>query len=130
MPAAVKTAKGETTEGLAAWQSGDVAAVMREIGRRAQAAARPLALATAEQKDCALAAMAEAIRMRKGEILNANTDDVREAKDGRATPAFIDRLALDDARVGAMAKSLRRKCSTAWSTSSRSLTAWGLPVTS
>jgi glutamate-5-semialdehyde dehydrogenase len=106
MPAAVKTAKRKTTEDPAARQSGNVAAVMGEIGRRARAAARPLALATTEQKDRALAAMADAIRARKDEILKANTDDVREAEDGGATPAFVDRLALDDARVGAMANGL------------------------
>jgi glutamate-5-semialdehyde dehydrogenase len=106
MPAAVKTAKRKATEGLATRQPGDVAAVMREIGRRARAAARPLALATSAQKDCVLAAMADAIRACKGEILKTNKDDVREAKDGGATPAFIDRLALDDARVDAMANSL------------------------
>jgi glutamate-5-semialdehyde dehydrogenase len=106
MPAAVKNAKRKTTEGSAAQPSDNVAAVMLEIGRRARVAARPLALATAEQKDRSLAAMADAIRARRGEILKANTEDIREAKDGRATPSFIDRLMLDDARVGAMADSL------------------------
>jgi glutamate-5-semialdehyde dehydrogenase len=106
MSASLKTAKGKTTEGLATRPRGDVAADMHEIGRRVRAAARPLAMATSTQKDRALAAMAEALRARKAEILKANEDDIREAKAGRATPAFIDRLALDDARFGAMANSL------------------------
>jgi glutamate-5-semialdehyde dehydrogenase len=106
MSASVKTAKGKTTEGLVTRQRGDVAAAMHEIGRRARAAARPLAMATSVQKDCALAAMAAALCARKTEILKANEDDIREAKAGRATPAFIDRLALDDARFGSMANSL------------------------
>jgi glutamate-5-semialdehyde dehydrogenase len=84
----------------------DLAATMREIGRRARVAARPLALAPATQKDAALAAMASAIRAGKTDILNANGEDVAEAKAGRAAPAFIDRLALDDKRVDAMADSI------------------------
>src|SRR5580704_270297 len=84
----------------------DLAATMREIGRRARVAARPLALAPVAQKDAALAAMASAIRAGKTDVLRANGEDVAEAKAGRATPAFIDRLALDDKRVEAMANSI------------------------
>jgi glutamate-5-semialdehyde dehydrogenase len=84
----------------------DLAATMREIGRRARVAARPLALAPVAQKDAALGAMARAIRAGKTDILEANREDVAEAKAGRATPAFIDRLALDDKRVEAMANSI------------------------
>jgi glutamate-5-semialdehyde dehydrogenase len=83
--------------------SPDIAAVMRDIGRRAKAAARTLALAPTGQKDRALAAMAVAIRAGQADILAANAEDVAEAKGGGATPAFIDRLALDDRRVAAMA---------------------------
>ena len=76
---------------------------MGDIGRRAKAAARVMALAPEEQKDAALAAMAAAIRNAAGEILDANTDDVAEAKTGGATAAFVDRLQLDERRVAAMA---------------------------
>jgi len=81
----------------------DIAAVMRDIGRRARAAARTLALAPTAQKDRALAAQAAAIRAAEGEILVANSKDVAEAKTGGATSAFLDRLALDPKRIGAMA---------------------------
>ena len=101
MSAPLKTIQGPSVEDV-----DDLAATMREIGRRARVAARPLALASAAQKDAALAAMASAIRARKTDILNANGEDVAEAKAGRATPAFIDRLALDDKRVDAMADSI------------------------
>ena len=76
---------------------------MGDIGRRAKAAARVMALAPEEQKDAALAAMAAAIRNAAGEILDANTDDVAEAETGGATAAFVDRLQLDERRVAAMA---------------------------
>jgi glutamate-5-semialdehyde dehydrogenase len=83
--------------------SGDIGVIMGDIGRRAKAAARVMALATQEQKDAALAAMAAAILNAAGEILDANTDDVAEAKTGGATSAFVDRLQLDERRVAAMA---------------------------
>ncbi len=81
----------------------DTAAVMPEIGQRARKAARVLALAPTAQKDKALAAIAETIRERKADILAANAEDMAEAKRGGANAAFLDRLALDDKRVAAMA---------------------------
>src|SRR5947199_3251024 len=81
-------------------------AIMPEIGQRARAAARVLALAPTAQKDAALAAMAQAIRARKAAILAANAKDLAEAKAAGATSAFLDRLALDDNRVAVMAAGL------------------------
>jgi len=83
--------------------TGDIAAAMAEIGRRARAAARMLALAPAAQKDEALRAMAAAIRTHESAILAANADDVAEAKTAGSTAAFIDRLTLNPARVESMA---------------------------
>jgi glutamate-5-semialdehyde dehydrogenase len=84
----------------------DIAGLMHDIGRRGRDAARVLALAPTTQKDAALAAMAAAIRAHKGEILAANAQDLVEAKGSGATAAFLDRLALDDKRVAAMADGL------------------------
>jgi glutamate-5-semialdehyde dehydrogenase len=84
-------------------EGSDIAALMHELGRAAKDAARLLALAPTAQKDAALAAMAAAIRAHKAEILAANAQDLAEAKAAGATSAFIDRLALDDKRVAAMA---------------------------
>src|ERR1700728_1209828 len=86
--------------------SGKLEATMRGIGRDARAAARVLALASPAQKNRALAAMAEAIRGSRAAILAANAEDRAEAKSGGATPAFLDRLELDAARVEAMATGL------------------------
>jgi glutamate-5-semialdehyde dehydrogenase len=83
--------------------SGDIAAAMGEIGRRARAAARALALAPADQKNRALGAMAAAIRAQTSLILAANAEDVVEARSAGITGAFLDRLALDPARVDAIA---------------------------
>jgi glutamate-5-semialdehyde dehydrogenase len=84
----------------------DIAATMRDMGRRAKAAARVLALASTEQKNRALMAMAAAIRVRQNEILAANAEDVAAAKSNGASAAFLDRLALDAKRVDAMAAGL------------------------
>ena len=83
--------------------TGDLAATMAEIGLRARAAARVLALAPAAQKDRALQAMAAAIRAQKAAILAANAEDLAEARTGGVASAFLDRLTLNDARVEAMA---------------------------
>jgi glutamate-5-semialdehyde dehydrogenase len=81
---------------------GDIAAVMRDIGRRAKSAARVLALAPPADKARALVAMADAVRAARATILAANAEDIAEARAGGATPAFVDRLMLDDKRVAAM----------------------------
>jgi glutamate-5-semialdehyde dehydrogenase len=86
--------------------SGDIAAAMGEIGRRARAAARVLALASAEQKNRALQLMAAAIRAQVSPILAANTEDIAEARTAGITGAFLDRLALDPARVEAVAEGI------------------------
>jgi glutamate-5-semialdehyde dehydrogenase len=84
----------------------DVVATMRDIGRRARVAARVLALASTAQKDQALAAMASAVRTHKADIIAANREDLAEAKAAGATAAFLDRLALDEERVAAIAEGL------------------------
>jgi glutamate-5-semialdehyde dehydrogenase len=86
--------------------SGDFAAAMSDIGRRARAAARALALAPAEQKNHALELMAAAVRGQASSILTANAEDVAEARSAGVTGAFLDRLALDAARVEAIAKGI------------------------
>src|SRR5512146_3000023 len=83
--------------------SGDIAAAMGEIGRRARAAARALALAPADRKNRALGAMAAAVRAQTSLILAANAEDAAEARAAGVTGAFLDRLTLDPARVEAIA---------------------------
>jgi glutamate-5-semialdehyde dehydrogenase len=94
---------GMTAPLKAVENSGDIAAVLRDIGHRAKVAARTLALASTADKDRALAAMARAVRAARAPILAANAEDIAEAKSGGATPAFLDRLMLDAKRVDAIA---------------------------
>lgn len=85
----------------------DIAALMLDIGRRARAAARPLAIASTAAKDEALLAMADAIDAETPAILKANALDLRNAADGGLAASFIDRLTLDTGRVKAIAAGIR-----------------------
>jgi len=81
----------------------DISAIMAEIGGRARAAARVLALAPADQKNRALQLMAGAVRAQTSPILAANSEDLAEAKATGISGAFLDRLTLDTLRVEAIA---------------------------
>jgi glutamate-5-semialdehyde dehydrogenase len=81
----------------------DLPALMTELAAHARAAARVLALASPEQKNRALDAIARAIRANAPAILAANAEDVAEVRAGGATSAFIDRLTLTPGRIEAMA---------------------------
>ncbi|MER9586136.1 glutamate-5-semialdehyde dehydrogenase [Mesorhizobium sp. M0276] len=85
----------------------DTVALMADIGRRARAAARPLAIATAAAKNAALLAMAEAIVARQQDILDANAIDVSNGRESGLSGSFMDRLKLDPARILAMAEGMR-----------------------
>lgn len=84
-----------------------VEGMMLDIGRRARAAARPLAMASTEAKNRALLAMADAVMESEAEILAANTNDLKNAAESGVAPSFIDRLTLNPARVTAIAQSMR-----------------------
>ena len=82
----------------------DVEKLLAPIGRAAVAAAEVLARATTGQKNAALEAAAQALRRRRDEILAANAQDLEVARTRGLAAAMIDRLALDAARVEAMAR--------------------------
>ena len=80
---------------------------VREVARRARAAAAVLAPLPRSVKDAALHAMAQALLDRQDEVLAANAEDVAAARDAGTPDAQVDRLALTPARVRAMADGLR-----------------------
>jgi len=86
--------------------SGDLAASMAEIGRRARDAAAALALASAEARAEALRQAAAAVRSQANEILAANAEDLAAARRGGIGSALLDRLALDPNRLDAVARGL------------------------
>jgi glutamate-5-semialdehyde dehydrogenase len=85
----------------------DTAALMAEIGRKARAASRPLAVASIASKNVALLAMADAILRNEKAILEANAVDVANGEEAKLSPAMMDRLKLDPARINAMAEGIR-----------------------
>ncbi|RVA22239.1 glutamate-5-semialdehyde dehydrogenase, partial [Mesorhizobium sp. M7D.F.Ca.US.004.03.1.1] len=85
----------------------DTVATMADIGRRARAAARPLAIATTAAKNAGLLAMAEAIVACEQDILDANAIDISNGQESGLSASFMDRLKLDPARIRAMAEGIR-----------------------
>src|SRR6204780_3744235 len=81
-------------------------ALMMTMGRQARDAARMLALAPASRKNRTLAGMAAALRRARQAILAANSHDLAEADSASVTPAFLDRLQLNAARIEVMATGL------------------------
>ena len=80
--------------------------VMAALGRAARAAAHALSLASTKQKNLAIHKAADTMRARAADILAANARDMAAAKANGTAGAFLDRLALDSARVEAMANGL------------------------
>src|SRR4051812_4062885 len=77
------------------------------VATRARTAANELALATREDKDAALHAMAAALEASSERILAANAEDVEAAEAGGTPAHMVDRLRLDPSRVQGMAQGLR-----------------------
>src|SRR4051812_22947147 len=83
-----------------------LAAEMLAIGAAARDAARAMREAGDEAKTKALTVAAAAIRRRAAEIMTANQGDIEAAKAANMPANMIDRLALNDARIEAMAQGI------------------------
>jgi glutamate-5-semialdehyde dehydrogenase len=85
----------------------DIQAVMTEIGQKAKAAARELAFASAEAKQAALNAAADAVWDRRGDIIAANEKDMEFGRNKSLSDAMLDRLMLDEDRIQGIVDGLR-----------------------
>eukprot|EP01037_Dinobryon_pediforme_P024466 gene24466-26271_t len=83
-----------------------VTEVMADIGLRARAAARSIAVAPAEAKTAALHAMAAEVRARAATILAANAEDVADAGRQGLAESFVDRLTLTPSRPASVAAAI------------------------
>ena len=79
-----------------------------DVARRARAAAALLAPMTRAQKDAALVAMADALEREADSIIAANAEDLARGREAGLSEALLDRLALDEKRIDAMAAGLRQ----------------------
>ena len=77
-----------------------------EIVRAARGAKNALMLASAQQKNQALLAMADALEKRCAAILKANEADLENAR-GTVPDVMLDRLRLTEERVAGMARGIR-----------------------
>jgi glutamate-5-semialdehyde dehydrogenase len=85
----------------------NIPAMMAEIGARARAAAAELAFAPSDAKTRALNAAADAVWARREEIIAANARDMAFGRDKGLSPAMLDRLMLDEARIQGIVAGLR-----------------------
>ena len=84
----------------------DLGARVAAMAARARVAARVLAPLGRERKDAALRAIAGGLRASRAELVLANARDLEAARARGTSAAMIDRLALDPARVEAIAASV------------------------
>jgi glutamate-5-semialdehyde dehydrogenase len=82
-------------------------ALIDDMLTRARAATRMLTTASAARRDDALARIADAIDSSASAVVEANEGDLQSARTAGITGAMLDRLALDPARVKAIAESVR-----------------------
>jgi len=86
----------------------EIAAYMRDVGRRARAASRVMAAAGTAAKNHALQVAADTIERNPALLLSANAGDVEQATAAGLDAAFIDRLTLTPKSIAAMAEGLRQ----------------------
>jgi glutamate-5-semialdehyde dehydrogenase len=79
---------------------------MRALAEQAREAATKLATSSTQSKDDALHAAAKAVRTSARAVIRANARDLKAARSAGKPAAFLDRLALDEARVESMAEAI------------------------
>jgi glutamate-5-semialdehyde dehydrogenase len=81
---------------------------LNAMGQRAQAASRRLATLTSEQKNAALAALADGLEAHAKSIAEANRQDLEAGRQAGLSEALLDRLLLDAQRIAALAADVRK----------------------
>ncbi len=77
------------------------------LGQEAKRASRRLAQASSEEKNQALLLMARQLEVQKELILSENKRDLGLARAAGLSGSLLDRIALDQSRIGHMAKGLK-----------------------
>ncbi len=84
--------------------------MLEEMGKAAKRASYRLAVLSTAQKDRALAMIADFLEQECESILMANRLDVDNARQGGMSEALLDRLALNETRLAAIASDVRQVC--------------------
>ena len=103
-----------------------LAEMMLDMGQKARAASAALSQLSAEDRTSALKAMAQSVRTDKVAILAANAKDMQAGREKNISDAFMDRLALDDARLEAIASGIDAVAALA-DPVGRELARWSVP---
>ena len=74
----------------------------------AKQAAQAMGNLTTEQKNAALLLMADALITEQQAIIEANAKDLQRGKELGTSASLLDRLALNESRIAAMAEGLRQ----------------------
>ena len=86
----------------------DIQAEVRKKAEAAKAASYKLGTLSTKVKNEALLAMAHALEQRSSMILEANAQDLEEARKKGVKRSYLDRLLLDENRIAGMAEGLRQ----------------------
>ncbi len=86
---------------------GDLRKEVISIAQDARKASFEMGQLSSSVKDKALRAMADALEKNRSTVFTANKKDIRAAQSRKLSPAFIDRLTLNDKRIKSMAEGLR-----------------------
>lgn len=81
--------------------------MIESICQQAKSASRLLALTSTADKNAALQRIADQVWSERGTILEANAADYTAAQKNGLTPAMLDRLMLNEARISAIVADLR-----------------------
>ncbi len=87
--------------------SDKIESLMDDIGKRAKAASKALAIAGSERKYAALIGAAEHIWREREAIISANVKDMDYGREKNLSDAMMDRLMLNEERVRAMVDGIR-----------------------
>ena len=87
--------------------SDEMKSELLRMGERAKNASRKLAVASSEDKNRWLNAMADAIDSQAADITAANAEDMKAGEAAGLAPAMLDRLKLDAKRIKGMSDGLR-----------------------
>lgn len=87
--------------------TGEIRESLEQMGSMAKTASRKLAVASPEDKNRWLTAMADAVDAEAEFIMQANRTDMENAKAAGLAPAMLDRLRLDEKRIKGISDGLR-----------------------
>ena len=85
----------------------DIEKIVREKAAEAKEASRRLAVLPTAVKNDALLKMADLLEEKAAQVLAANEEDIKAAREGGIKASFMDRLLLTPERIKGMADSLR-----------------------